>query len=283
MIGSGHGYPPKVPQPGARVIVLQGCRNGNGCSHLAVNLAVILMGRGYRVGLLDMDPRSGGMRTLLGLDHTLERDLASYWWLEFTAQSKTTLRADWRAYGKPSGDSKPGLYVPPIGGQWTAESSLLEFFRQRYCEQTAGSVLQQLTQELRLDYLLVDNQPQINRDTLLSLSLADVVLVLMQLHPYEMQHTAVILNVVQQFHIETVYLAPTLVLPTVDRGAVQQEIEATYGYPIVGFLALSEAMSRLASQGIFCLHFPIHELTQTMEAIAHNLEQPGPARGQLIS
>ncbi|NER84568.1 MAG: P-loop NTPase, partial [Leptolyngbya sp. SIO1D8] len=59
----------------ARVIVLQACRHGIGCSHLVANLAVILMQRGYRVGLLDTDPRGGGIRTVLGLDQTPERNL----------------------------------------------------------------------------------------------------------------------------------------------------------------------------------------------------------------
>lgn len=261
----------------ARMIALQASRHGIGCSHLVANLAVILMHHGYRVGLLDTDSHGGGIRTLFGLDETFEKDLNAYWWLSPDTQATKTLRADFRYYDAPPEVTTAGIYISPLGSHFALDSGHVLALQQRYSVEKPYEVLQRLSDELALDFWLIDNQPDMTDDNLMGLSLADMAIVLMQLDPYDLQRTAVLLEVIEQLEVTKTLLVPSLVLPTIETTVVQHMLENTYQYPVAGILYLSEDMMGLASQGIFCLHHPNHGLTQTMIAIAQQIEQDAQA------
>ncbi|NER79917.1 MAG: hypothetical protein F6K42_10105 [Leptolyngbya sp. SIO1D8] len=134
-----------------------------------------------------------------------------------------------------------------------------------------------MSQDLKLDYLLIDNQPEMSDDNLMGLSLADITVLMMQLDAYDFQRSAVLLEVIEQFQTAQTWLVPTLVLPEIEMSSIQHKLEETYQQPVAGVLYLSEEMVRLASEGVFCLHYPTHSLTQMMIAIAHQLEQASQA------
>lgn len=255
------------------VIALQACRHGIGCSHLVANLAVILMNHGHRVGLLNTDARIGGLYTIFGLDETSERDVDGYWWLSANAESSTTLSSEFRRYGGFGASSSPGIYLPPVGAYFSFDSEHIKTLKKRYAEERPFEVLHHLSKELAIDFWLIDTQPEMTDDNLMGLSLADITLVLTQIDSYDLQRAAVILEVIHQLEIATTWLVPTLVLPTIETSVVRHMLENTYQQPVAGILHLSEEMMGLASQGIFCLHFPHHALTQTMVAIAQQIEQ----------
>ncbi|MEM6836864.1 MAG: AAA family ATPase [Cyanobacteria bacterium P01_C01_bin.120] len=261
----------------AKVIVLQACRHGLGCSHLVANLAVILMHHGYRVGVLDTDLQVGGIYTLFGLDETSEKRADAYWWLNANTRSITSLRSELRRYDAPQEIKSAGIYISPLGSRLAQGSPHLQTLQYRYGVEKPYEVLTRLGDELLLDFWLIDNQPDLAEDDLLGLSLADIVLVLMQLDPYDLQRAAVILEIIEQLKITYTRLIPSLVLPTIEAAVVTHMLENTYQYPVAGILYLSEELIRLASQGIFCLHYPHHFLTQTMIAIAQQLEQDSQA------
>lgn len=258
----------------SKIIVLQACRHGIGCSHLVANIAVVLMRRGYRVGILDTDSRGGGVRTLMGVDETSTRDLTSYWWLSFNSDVSTaTLRSQWRQHDTLVDTTEAGIYLPFTGGQLTADNPHFEALQQRYGQTKVQATLQHLSQELALDYLLIDNQPETNHDNLIGLAMADAAVVMMQLDAHDFQQAAVILDVIAQLTNAKTWLVPTFVLPELAMNSVKHKLEETYHHPVAGVLYTSDEMVRLASAGVFCLHYPTHPLTQMMIAIAHQLEQ----------
>jgi len=260
----------------ARIIALQACRHGIGCSHLVANLAVVLMQWGYRVGLLDTDSKVGGIRTLFGVDRTPERDperkIDAFWWLCQGAQA-TRLHTDFRRYGDVSPTPSAGIYISPLGGHLELEGKQFRAWQQRYGHCKPFDVLQCLANDLHLDFLLIDNQPEMVDENLLVLSLADIAIVLLQLDTYDLQRAAVLLEILGQLEIPETWLVPSLVLPTLETNIVCHMLESTYQYPVAGVLHLSEELMSLASQGIFCLHYPDHALTQVIEAIAHQIEK----------
>lgn len=262
----------------ARVIAIQASRHGVGCSHLVANLAVILMHHGYRVGLLDTDVQVGGIRMLLGLDDTAEKAPNTYWWLSANTQTTKTLQAEFYRYGDPPDSTAAGIYVAPLGSPLALDGASWQTLQARYGGAKPYELLHHLSAELALDFWLIDNQPELTDDNLMGLSFADMALVLLQLDPYDLQRTAVLLEVIDQLEITQTWLVPSLVLPTIETAVVQRLLENTYRHPVAGVLYLSEDMMSLASQGIFCLHHPDHRLTQTMMAIAYQLEQDAQAR-----
>lgn len=255
------------------IIALQACRHGIGCSHLAANLAVALMQQGYRVGLLDTDSKIGGIRTLFELDETPGSAPNTYWWLTSSPQRSTTLKANCRHYHEFDDPQAAGIYLPPLGTQLTVDNPKFQFLSQRYGQEKPFDVLQQLSHEIGLDFWLIDNQPPMTDDNLLGLSLADMAIVLLQLDAYDLQRTAVLLEIIEQLEIAKTWLVPSLVLPSIEREVVRHMLENTYQYPVAGILYLSEDMISLASRGLFSLYYPNHALTQTINAIARQLEQ----------
>ncbi len=255
----------------SRIIALQACRHGIGCSHLAANVAVMLMQQGQRVGLIDTDPRSGGLRTLFGLQEVAEPVPHAYWWMSAPSESAHHLTAQLCEHDAPCNLTAPGIYLPLMGGELAATTAYLQALQQRYDHDDARQILTQLCQELQLDYLLIDNQPEMSDNNLVGLSAADVAVVMLQLDTYDFQRTAVILDVIQRLSTARICMVPTLVLPDLEIETVKRKIEGTYQQSVLGILYLAEEMIRLASHGIFCLHYPDHALTQTIADITRQL------------
>ncbi|NEQ47379.1 MAG: AAA family ATPase [Leptolyngbya sp. SIOISBB] len=257
----------------ARLIALQACRHGIGCSHLVANLAVILMHRGYRVGLLDTDLQVGGMRALFGLEADISSDAQTYWWLSADTCSTKTLQADRYLHGDKPHSQSAGIYLSSLGHYFKQSAPQGQVLPQQYDLEKPYDLLQQLSHELSLDFWLIDNQPELTDENLMGLSLADMVLILLQLDPYDLQRAAVLIEVIEQLEIAKTWLVPSLVLPNIETKVVKHMLENTYEHPVAGILYLTDELAGLASQGIFCLHHPQHPLTQTIIAIAHQLEQ----------
>ena len=257
----------------ARLIALQACRHGIGCSHLVANLAVILMHFGYRVGLLDTDLQAGGIRSLFGLEADASTDAVAYWWLQTDIHSPKRLKADRYLHGDSPAESSAGIYVSSLTrylAQGEAQSPALP---QQYDLEKPYELLQQLGNKLALDFWLIDNQPELTDENLMGLSLADSALILFQLDSYDLQRSAVLIEIIEQLEISQTWLVPSLVLPTIEKKVVKHMLENTYNYPVAGILYLTDELVGLASQGIFCLHYPKHPLTQTMIEIARQIEQ----------
>jgi MinD-like ATPase involved in chromosome partitioning or flagellar assembly len=253
------------------IIALQACRHGIGCSNLGANLAVTLMQQGYRVGLFDADTQMGGLRTLFGVDRCHTQESHGYWWLHRTAASAQTLQAEFRHYHEVHCRSTAGIYLPPAEGDLSLQDPPVQPLCRHYDQTTVFAAVQGLSEGLALDFVLIDNQPEMTQNTLTGLSIADVVLVLLQLESFDLQQAAVILEVVNRLEINQTWLIPSMVLPMIEREVVQTTLENTFDYPVPGVLYFTEEMISLASKGIFCLHYPDHVMTQTATAIADHL------------
>lgn len=228
---------------------------------------------GYRVGLLDTDLQVGGMRSLFGLETDTSTDAVAYWWLQSDERSPERLKAERYLHGDAPPDTTAGIYISSLARYLAQGHTAQRAMPQQYDLEKPYELLQQLGEELALDFWLVDNQPELSDKNLMGLSLADSALILMQLDPYDLQRTAVLIEIIEQLEISKTWLVPSLVLPTIETKVVKQMLENTYDYPVAGILYLTEELAGLASRGIFCLHHPKHPLTQTMIAIARQLEQ----------
>lgn len=262
------------------IIALQACRHGTGCSHLAANLAVLLMQRGQRVGLLDTDPRNGGIHVLFGLEDRPPVPPGTYWWLQPDPQNPQQLQAQAQAHGTvpnddqrsaPRNHRQPGIYMvaDPAPGQGI--SSHVQALQTHYGMNTPTEVLGQLQVDMRLNYLILDAQPTLDDESLLCMALADTVALLLQLDAYDFQRIAVVLEVLKKLGDRSLWLVPSQVLPNLEPDEVRAKLQTTYQLPVAGVIPLAEQMVKLASAGIFCLHYPEHPLTLTLRALADTL------------
>lgn len=95
-----------------------------------------------------------------------------------------------------------------------------------------------------------------------------MLLIILRPDQQDYQGTAVTVDVARRLDIPRMFLVVNKVLTSFDFAEVKRTMEETYGCQVVGVLPLSEDMVRLASAGIFCLHYPDHPFTQEMHRIA---------------
>src|SRR5262249_12276162 len=129
-----------------------------------------------------------------------------------------------------------------------------------------------LIQELQLDALLIDTHPGLNEETLLSLSVSDVLVVLLRPDQQDYQGTRFTVEVARHLEVPRLLLIINQVPAAFDPAAVKAFVERTYGAEVAAVLPHSDEMMALASAGIFTLRYPGHPLALALQDVAAKLE-----------
>ncbi len=128
-----------------------------------------------------------------------------------------------------------------------------------------------LVKALNLDYIFVDTHPGLNEETLLSIAIANVLVVILRPDRQDLQGTAVMVDLARQLKVPKILMVVNRVLQDLDANAVRQQIEAKYDVPVVGVLPNCDEMMRLGSSAVFCLQYPDHLLTQEIKTVAQSV------------
>lgn len=256
----------------AKIVSIHSFRGGTGKSNLTANLSATMAVAGNRVGIVDTDIQSPGIHVIFGLDEEhMNRALNDYLWgrcaIEETAY-------DVRSVLQTAGEVPPnaGLYLIPSS---IKPGEIARVLREGYDVGRLNDGFRELIERLRLDYLLIDTHPGLNEETLLSIAISDILVLLMRPDQQDYQGTAVTVDVARRLEVPRMMLVVNKVLPSLDPESIRQEVSLAYGVPVIGILPLSEDMVRLGSQDVFCLRFPDHPLTQRIRAIAAQVMAEG--------
>ena len=257
-----------------KIISIHSFRGGTGKSNVCANLAALAAMAGYRVGLIDTDIQSPGIHVLFGLDenkmgHTLNEFLRGDCTMEQAALS----------IGEHPGE-QPGCLKLAGKNIWLVPSSIKsqeisKVLKDGYDVNTLNDGLKSLRKVLKLDYLFIDTHPGINEETLLSILISDVLLVIFRPDQQDFQGTAVTVDVARSLDVANMYLIMNKVLDRYDFKQVRQTAEEKYNVPVAGVLPLSEDMVDLGSSDIFSLRFPDHPWARVIREIAKNALEIG--------
>jgi MinD-like ATPase involved in chromosome partitioning or flagellar assembly len=248
----------------SRIVSIHSFRGGTGKSNIAANVATIIAQQGKRVGVIDTDIQSPGIHALFELDaEKIDRALNDYLWGKCAVEET--------AY-----DVGAGKLTVMGGGIHLIPSSLkageiARVLREGYDVSLLNDGFRELITRLNLDYLFIDTHPGLNEETLLSIAISDVLVIILRPDQQDYQGTAVTVDVARKLDIPNMLLVVNKVLTSFDFAEVKRTVEETYGCEVAGVLPLSEDMVRLASTGIFCLHYPEHPFTQGLIAIANRI------------
>lgn len=251
----------------SKVISVHSFRGGTGKSNVTANLAALLAREGARVGVVDTDIQSPGIHAIFGVTpdqqtHTLNDYLWDRCRIEQAAQDvSATLRPD-------DGDTRGSLYLIP-GSMRTGE--ITRILQNGYDVGLLNNGFQQLIERLDLDYLWIDTHPGVNEETLLSIAISDVLLLILRPDRQDYQGTAVAIELARQLEVPNLFVLVNKAINQADFGALQQRVESTYGVPVVGVLPLSEEMATLGSSGLFCLSHPEHRITEVLGGVARRI------------
>ncbi|MEK9664068.1 MAG: MinD/ParA family protein, partial [Candidatus Nanopelagicales bacterium] len=158
------------------VVSVHSFRGGTGKSNTTSNVAANLVALGHRVGVIDCDIQSPGIHVLFGFDETLDRTLNDYLWgtrpIRDVAHDITD-RVSMSTGVAPGGS----LHLVPSSMK---PGDIARILRDGYDVESLSDGMRQLARDLDLDFLFVDTHPGLNEETLLSITLSDVLLLILR-------------------------------------------------------------------------------------------------------
>jgi MinD-like ATPase involved in chromosome partitioning or flagellar assembly len=167
-----------------------------------------------------------------------------------------------------TGMVKGSLYLIPSS---IKAGEIARVLREGYDVVRLNDGFQELIRSLNLDYLFIDTHPGLNEETLVSIGISNVLVVLLRPDSQDFQGTAVTVDVARKLKVPKMLMVVNKALPAFDFVDLRQQVETIYNVSVAGILPLSEEMVQLASKGIFCLRYSEHSISQTIKEIAQQI------------
>ncbi len=248
----------------AQIISIHSFRGGTGKSNTTASLAVLLAAKGKRVGVIDTDIQSPGIHILFGLEESqMQYALNDYLWgkcaveeavYDVTPVQKSTNRG--KLFLIPS-SLKPG--------------EIARILREGYDISQLSDGFLELIESKQLDVLLVDTHPGLNEETLLSIALSDVLVIVLRPDQQDYQGTDVTVTVARRLQVPKMTLIVNKVPSAFDLEEIKVLVERTYACEVTAVLPHADEMMILGGNGIFATHYPDHPITQTLAELAASL------------
>ena len=252
-----------------KIISLHSFRGGTGKSNLTANLAVALARAGHRVGVIDTDIQSPGIHVIFGFkEDDAEYFLNDFLWGRCSIQQAAyDVAAEVR---KEAGGQLeiPSFYLIPSSPR---QRDIVRIVDEGYDVRKLNSGFQEAMRQLSLDYLFIDTHPGVNDETLLSIVVCDLLLVVMRPDNQDFQGTAVTAELARQLKVRNMMMLLNKVPADIEAHALRGHLERTYKMPIAGIFTLNFEVVQLASSGIFSLRHPQHPFSQQIEIVARKI------------
>jgi MinD-like ATPase involved in chromosome partitioning or flagellar assembly len=247
----------------SKIISVHSFRGGTGKSNSTANLASLVARYGFRVGIVDTDIQSPGIHVLFGFDDKrIKYALNDYLWgtcpIEETAYDVSSVLGK---TGKPNSQ----IFLIPSS---IKAKDITKVLREGFDFNLLNDGFQELIDALALDYLFIDTHPGLNEETLLSIAISDILVLILRPDRQDFQGTAVTVEVARRLEVPRMLLLINKALPAIDFDALKEQVEKTYNAEVAGIMPLSEEMIQLASSDIFCLRFPEHPCSKVIDGVA---------------
>jgi len=248
----------------SKIISIHSFRGGTGKSNTTANLASLYALKGLRVGVVDTDVNSPGIHVLFGMDESMMvHSLNDYLWgkcaIKDTAHDVTN-NLKVKIPGK--------VFLIPAS---IKAGEIARILREGYDVGLLNDGFQDLLEDLKLDVLMIDTHPGLNEETLLSIAISDVLLIIMRPDQQDYQGTGVTVEVARKLGVPRMYLIVNKVPQAFNAKEVKARVEQTYNCEVAAVLLHSDEMMALASSGIFSLQFPDHPIAKTYTQLAEML------------
>lgn len=247
-----------------RVISIHSYRGGTGKSNFTANLATTMASQGYRVGVVDTDLPSPGIHNLFCLEpEQMETTLNSYLWgeisIEETAYDVST-QVGLQGGGK--------LYLVPAS---VKADHIARILKDGYDVKRMNDGFRSLVKALNLDFLFIDTHPGLSKETFLSIAVSHILILILRPDKQDYQGTAVTMDVAHQLKVRKILMTINKAYSTLNQDALKQKVEETYGETVAGVFPLSEDFVQLASEGVFCVKYPDHPVSQEFRKVAQQI------------
>lgn len=248
-----------------KIIAIHSFRGGTGKSNTTANLACLLAQKGQRVGIVDTDIQSPGIHVLFNLDpKDITYSLNDFLW------GKCEIASAVYDVSKSMGPEAAGkLFLIPSSIRTGDIARVLHY---GYDINLLKEGYQRLIDQFSLDYLFVDTHPGLNEETLMSIAIADILLIILRPDQQDYQGTAVTVEVSRQLEVPRMFLIINKTPAGLKGDAVAVKVASAYDCEVAGVIKHADEMMELASSGIFCLQYPDHAISREMGKIVQRIE-----------
>ena len=249
------------------VVSVHSFRGGTGKSNSTSNIAANLAAMGARVGVVDTDIQSPGIHVLFGFDEHLDNTLNDFLWGKLPIEQAAHDVTD---KVRASRDVAEGgaLYLVPSSMK---AGDIARVLREGYDVGTLNDGFRDLAKALDLDFLLIDTHPGLNEETLLSITISDVLLLILRPDKQDFQGTAVTVDVARRLEVPELYLVVNKVPHNVDVEDLRAQMTAAYRADTAALLPLSEQVVQNASGSLFSITHADHPWSGQIRSIADRL------------
>jgi MinD-like ATPase involved in chromosome partitioning or flagellar assembly len=245
-----------------KIISTHSFRGGTGKSNVTANIAATLANRGHRVGVFDTDIQSPGIHVIFGLDdNEMKYTLNDYLWGNCSIAESAHKVFD----GQEGGE----VYLVPSSIE---PNDIARILREKYDASDMHNAFRDLITALSLDYLLIDTHPGLNEETLLSIAISDSLVIILRPDQQDFQGTSVTVDVARRLRVPEINLVVNKTPTEFEFADVRKKVEDAYECNVAALLPLSVEIAQNASSSIFCVHFPEHQFSQGINAIATQLQ-----------
>lgn len=249
-----------------KVVSIHSYRGGTGKSNFTANLATTIAQQGHRVGVVDTDVPSPGIHNLFGLEpEQTNQTLNNYLWGESTIEEAAY---DVSANVGIAGEGQ--LYLVPSS---VKADNIARILKDGYDVKLMNDGFRSLVKALQLDYLFIDTHPGLSKETFLSIAISHVLVLILRPDKQDYQGTAVTIDVARQLNVRQMLLAINKAYSKLNLDALKQKVEETYSETVAGVFPLSEDIVQLASEGVFCVRYPEHPVSQEFQKVAQRIAE----------
>ncbi|MCP4543865.1 MAG: MinD/ParA family protein [Chloroflexi bacterium] len=253
----------------AKIISIHSFRGGTGKSNMTANVSAQFAKKGYRVGVVDTDINSPGIHVLFKMDEEeMDKALNDYLWGRCNIEDA--------AYDV-SAKIGQGEVVVMGGNIYLIPSSMrvseiTRVLRDGYDVGLLNDGFHALIDKLNLDYLFIDTHPGLNEETLLSIAISDLLVIILRTDQQDFQGTAVTVDISRKLEVPHLYLVINKAISSYDFDDLRAQVEATYNAPVAAIIPLSEDLASIQSSDIFSLCYPDHPITQEILNVVSLIE-----------
>jgi MinD-like ATPase involved in chromosome partitioning or flagellar assembly len=244
-----------------RIISTHSFRGGTGKSNVTANIAVILAEHGARVGVFDTDIQSPGIHVIFNLpEDRAAHTLNDYLW--------GNCRIEEAAHSVYQGNSGGEVYLVPSS---IDPNDIARVLREKYDASEMHNAFRELIEALDLDYLLIDTHPGLNEETLLSIAISDILLIILRPDQQDFEGTSVTVDVAHRLKVPQIFLVVNKVPPDYDFSDVKRKVEDAYQCDVAALLPLSMEVAHAASSQVFYHHEPTHRFSEGIRSLTSQL------------
>lgn len=252
-----------------KVISIHSFRGGTGKSNLTANLSSTLAARGFRVGVFDTDIASPGIHVLFGMNEcSIEFSLNGFLWGKCLIEEAAV---DVLPSLQGAGISIPAssaLYLVPAS---IDTGEIARVLHEGYDVGLLNDGILALMTHFDLDFVFVDTHPGVNEETLLSIAISDVTIIVLRPDQQDFQGTAVTVELARQLECKDLMLVINKAHRDADPAALKRMVEQKLGAPVAEVIALSDDMVQFGSGGVYCMRYPGHAYSEAVRRIADRL------------